>query len=192
METRSQKYNGENPYNNRVLIDYEKKLVVFDPMTQGGIIRYYMEFLLNLIVKGMLIWGILMYIIWGITAILKIEMTEKYVIIPMIILLTISISISLLYWNKKWRHNCYPKFNHAISLTKNKEKTFNKDALVDNKAIIPNFSNVMIQYKATKDFGKQLKEIKIINRYNENAYDWLAIFTFKKTPQNGELKIKYN
>jgi hypothetical protein len=80
--------------------------------------------------------------------------------------------------------------------------------VINNKIEIPLFANVFLGYELTNDFSKQIKNLDIIehpfNRITykgffgkkkelkRNEYIWKAIFTFKKTPVDGTLKVRFH
>lgn len=71
---------------------------------------------------------------------------------------------------------------------------------------IPIFDNVFLEYKATKDFGKYLERIEVVEhdfwcislglfsgkeKKTRNVDYWKVRFHFKKIPKEGLLRVDY-
>lgn len=90
-------------------------------------------------------------------------------------------------------------------------RKFNPTDMKDNKAIIPIFKNMYLDYKATEDFGRYLTRIEIMEipvdnlelklmlwfkvikrkkvKYNNTLFS--AVFYFSKRPKSGKLEVEY-
>ncbi len=180
-----QTYNGNNPYNNNVIVDYIKKSVVFEPLKDSGILKQYYLFFNQLFMKGLMI-----SLIAGMPLFLLNDTWKSFLVIFGLITL-FSFVFSLNFFREEWRKNWLPKVYHGINFYHTKYKKINPLALIDNKFIIPCFDNVMLQYKAYGDFATHLKKIEIRNLYEDDKFNFFCIFSFKKKVNEGYLKIKY-
>lgn len=93
-----------------------------------------------------------------------------------------------------------PNLSYKFSSGKPTIAEFNPEDVVDNKCEIPLFSNVGLDYQATKEFSKYLIRVKIVEHgFNDlikgkkklNPYLWKAIFYFKQKPTTGTLEVKF-
>lgn len=108
-----------------------------------------------------------------------------------------------------------PKMGYWASyiLSGLKEVIFNPSDVVDNKCVIPIFSNVFLEYKATEDFEKHLTKVEILelpfsSKYPKhpfplslitqskdkkvrNEWKFRAVFYFSQTPKTGELMVEF-
>jgi hypothetical protein len=100
------------------------------------------------------------------------------------------------YWSALLRYGqCWAQFN-------------SKDLNEHNQIILPNFGNVYLKYKATKEFGKFLRKVEILEyshklqkseffrpwkhkRPRKQDSFWYARFQFSQAPKSGNLKIVY-
>ena len=110
-------------------------------------------------------------------------------------------------FKKKW-NSLYPKTQGLMA--KKKYKTFKRDDVIekDNEIYceIPLFSNVLMNFDATEDFSKYLKEFEIKEhnfkyRYKplrikkgkkpkiQNEWLWYARFYFSNKPKTGKLDV---
>jgi len=189
------KFEGDNPFNNRVYVDFKRKHVSFEPVKGSHtIITLYVMFLYNCI---MLMIGLL--------------------IIPMIILdliitnlgtmlatfgIIVGFLLSLIYFNKTWRKEKYPKTNHkmitlitkifSFGIYKEKKKLVLSKSLFQGKYfLIPKFKNIMLEYKLKGDFAKQIKDIRIDNLFKDDPFEWYCVIEFYKKPLNGSMELAY-
>lgn len=87
------------------------------------------------------------------------------------------------------------------------KKTFTPTDIVDNKAIIPLFKNVFLNYNATGEMSEYLESVEIFEyqfnikrprlyapwmKTEKNEYYWRAVFHFKQTPKNGSLETDFH
>ncbi|MCK9429502.1 MAG: hypothetical protein M0R17_05820 [Candidatus Omnitrophica bacterium] len=105
-------------------------------------------------------------------------------------------------WYKKW----FPKSN--ANLSRIKYFKFTKKDIENNIVEIPNFSNVVLDYKTSEDFNKYLTNIKIrehkwynvkrkkgkykIGELKKQYSNWYARFYFSQEPKKGWLKVYYS
>lgn len=121
------------------------------------------------------------------------------------IIISVVIARILSRWliKQKWYQKWLPK--HMAGSKKKKKKYYKylpKDVL-DNVIIIPEFSNVELDYTTKGDFSKQLTKIKIrehrhkkykrqkVGKLKVNNFRWYAIFYFKEKPKSGYLEVIY-
>ena len=84
------------------------------------------------------------------------------------------------------------------------QAVFNKDNTKSKQIEIPLFSNINLNYKATKDFSYYLERVEIVEHpFNlclvkkgktnskRTEYLWKAIFYYSKKPKEGELKVMF-
>ena len=201
MVTQLQEYNGNNHFNNKVIVDFVKKRVIFEPVKVGNLIYHWMYFLVNIIVfftgPILIIMSLPLFFFQEFNIYPQIYITY----LSTVYVLTFGISsflISLIYFNKIWRTNKFPDFmgtlvskTMLIVDTTKHVKVVNSNMLQGKKFIIPYFKNVMLEYEATDDYGEYLKNITIDNYFKEDAGKWFCIFEFTKKPIKGELKIQY-
>ena len=72
----------------------------------------------------------------------------------------------------------------------------------DNKVMIPSFSNVFLDYKATEDFSRYFDRLEILElpfsfykskrRKVRNDFFFSAVFYFSKKPKTGSLEVKFS
>lgn len=204
--TQLQKYNGENHYNNKVVVNYRDRTIKFVPVAKRSIIIYYITFLISLQITFTIMW------IYGICAPLAllsyIYDPAIYLIVPLLpIIKGIYIAIffySLIFFNKKWKENYFPKANAGLKeiraysmwyipfiYKKEKNKKIRINNLYKNFIIIPSFDNIELKYKLYGDFKKNIKNIVINNHFHENDTSWYCIFEFKRRPKKGYMEVEY-
>jgi len=205
METQVQKYNGNNPHNNQVVVDYEKREVKFKPVR--GELHPYLVLLFGMIIKFTMKLLVLIFlltlILYGIEGLGFISFpNEGMDQVTLLSFLLGSLSmflVSLKYFDKEWLKNEFPKFNyHRLKdssipfLKSNVERLeINKKNICDKQVIIPSFDNIMLSYKCFGDFNKFLKKIVIRNHFDKKAHTWYCIFQFSKEPVKGKMVVKY-
>jgi hypothetical protein len=99
----------------------------------------------------------------------------------------------------------FPKINSDISDSLGKKYSCVFKKTTNLTCEIPLFHNVKLQYKATKDFSKQLISLDIIEhpfnkivrkgkhrKKEKNIHYWRAIFRFKEEPKDGKLECWFN
>jgi hypothetical protein len=104
---------------------------------------------------------------------------------------------------QKWYQKWLPKYMAGNKNRKKKYYKFNKEDVIDNVIIIPDFKNVELIYNTKGDFSKQLIKIKIrehrhreykkqkVGKLKVNNYKWYALFFFKQKPKDGFLEVIY-
>lgn len=184
------RFEGNNPYNNRVYVDFKKKTVNFEPvMGEMTLIKaYFMFFFLLLMVFGIISSPLIILV--------GLELCSEYVVfIPYIA----AFFTSLIFWNKKWRKEKYPMANaNLIKLfgkfffKKDKKKKIEAHSLFLGKYfLIPEFSNVYLKYGLVGDFAEEIKSIKVDNLFKDCEFGWYCVFEFNNRPENGYLEIEY-
>ena len=104
----------------------------------------------------------------------------------------------------KFGHNHYPGWNKTIH---NKHFMAEFITCPDNLKIeLPLFTNIYLDYEAEEEFADYLKEVEIVEhdvKYVKrrlfkpkkiivpNVYLWKAVFTFKRKPTKGFLRINF-
>jgi len=101
-------------------------------------------------------------------------------------------------WYQKW----FPVHQAKTSRTKYYKRFYPKD-LDNNMAIIPSFSNVILDYTTEGEFSDKLEKIKIREhntvkikkgkkqKKKVNVFKWSAKFFFKDKPKTGYLEVIY-
>ncbi len=109
---------------------------------------------------------------------------------------------------KKWYQRWLPKANADGVLWKRRSKRYRKfksKDVLDNIIVVPEFSNVELDYKTKGEFSKYLVKIKIrehrnrkinikskkIGKEKMEICKWYAIFYFKQKPKDGYLEVIY-
>lgn len=89
----------------------------------------------------------------------------------------------------KWK-TIYPKINFFIITLFKKIKKITIRKIKNKTFEINCFGNVFLQYSTSGEFKKYLETIKIrpVEYYNKG---WRAVFSFKKNPKKGFLKVEY-
>ena len=194
---------GNNPYNNKVYVDYDDKTIRFIPVGKKSIRKYYFIFLTGIF--GFYMICFMLPVIYGLAIIGSLLHFTDQTIFTLIIFsisqfVLMTVYFSLWYFRKAWRKKCFPELNYKLCanmffgikrLGKTKIKEINQESLINNKIIIPYFNNIIMEYKAKKDFGKQLKSIKIINIFKADPFKFFCVFEFRKKPKDGSLWVKY-
>lgn len=196
--TQVQKFNGNNPHNNQVVVDYDKRTVRFKPVK--GKLNPYFEFLLGLILKPLIrVLGFVLILIVILTLMpldqnVVVELWIQMTGLSTLICIVVSVLASLKYFDKKWRKEKYPEFNYKMMnsiFTKATKSIVTHNNVEDKMMIIPSFGNVMLSYKCYGDFNKYLKRIVIKNHFKKKAYNWYCIFKFSQHPKKGFMEISY-
>ena len=189
------KFEGDNPFNNRVYVDFKRKHVSFEPVKGSHtIIKLYLMFFCNCLMLMVALLFIPMIII-------DLIIVNGGVVLMSFGLL-IGFFLSLVYFNEKWRKEKYPKTNHKVITIITKVFTFgmykDKKKLVTNKSLflgkyflIPKFKNIMLEYKLKGDFAKQIKDIRIDNLFKDDPFEWYCVIEFYKKPLNGSMELAY-
>lgn len=192
-----QKYNGRNPYNNRVIVDFDNRFVKFKPVGKTSIINQYIEWLYCVFILFIMYW-VPFFFVLVILKESKLIPTIAGKLFTFLMLFLFPVIISLFYANKTWRHDKFPEANYHINHffkrlfgKKDKTLTINKENLRDQQFVIPYFKNIMLEYKATGDFAKNLKRIEVKNIFKEDPYKWFVIFMFNGKCKKGNVKVKY-
>ena len=193
-----EKFTGENCEDNRIEIDFDKKQVLFTPVSKRGVMGNYLMFLINSF--GLLISNVgapvLIFYLIG-TVVVPINMQgyymEKLFKEVGIIIFLFSTLLSLQFFMPNWRKNYYPIFMYGI-LSKKRKITITPKQMVFEKAVyLPKFSNIGLNYELTEDFAEHIKEIRLKDKFIEEKErpDYHCLFTFKRKILKGEMKLEY-
>jgi len=196
-------YHKKNPFNNRVLVDYEKRSVRFEPVGAGTIYKYwFLWFNTLLTIPLVCALTFLAIIVPSILFTLPVEAIVgmlRVTYIMFIVCYAFLFCVSLIYFIPSWRHKHFPstnarlvRFNRLLlSFKKLSTKRVLPHAVVNNTVFIPNFNNVELHYFAIDDFKKQLKCIRIDTVFEDDPWEWYFVFEFKRRPKNGYLDVRY-
>ena len=194
------KKEGNNPYNNRVIVDYENKKITFVPIGKKSIRKYYFIFLVNIITLYCFLILIPIVLIVSLVPEMPLNMEGFIYLITIMQMIPMSIYFSLWFFRPKWRKQYYPELNYKIInnfmfryLTgkKLKKEIIEPKAIHNKQLIIPHFSNVRLYYETTGDFSKYLKKVFICNIFKGDPWNWNCCFEFTKKPKKGTMKIDY-
>ena len=184
---------GDNPYNNRVLVNYDDKTINFIPIGYKSKKKYFTIFFINLCcVFGY--FSLIPYLLGSVMLNPGINQVF-YMLFALFLPLSISFYIVNKYYNNpEWRKHYYPEFNYKmirfLRFGRIKKCKLEKANIHDKTFIIPHFQNVMFNYKATGDF-KEIESIKISNIFIADPFKWFCLIKFKKLPQKGYMEIEY-
>ena len=134
------------------------------------------------------------------------------IILPGMLLYFFAIPVIFTFFlalNKERLSNMMPKFGYWVSSLNfsKKEIIFTKKDIINNKAIIPEFSNVFLDYKCFGDFDKYIKKIEILEipfnykhrsilfpflkKKEKNDFSFRAVFYFSNKPTNGKMIVNF-
>ena len=199
MLLRTKEYVGDNPYNNEVYIDYDRRTVRFKPLRNHGFFGLYFFFLGHIFVAWLAfcllsagvigLIGILLYIFLGVS----LDLFLFYYALLIVATLVFGVLLSLKFFDRGWRERVYPKFNYWLVHLLQHENfvVVNRRAVVNRRFLLPVFENIGLDYEVSGDFAKYLRRIEVLSLFKTDRGDWLCCFTFRKTPVSGELRIRY-
>lgn len=199
METQSQKYNGNNCWNNRVTIDYKKRKVTFKPVKGNWTIKKTRRALICGAFQAYLYITIILGAPIVLVANSKTDGTEQMVLITMLAasITTATLGATIMYLksrNRKWMKDRYPKVNATIlkvvtmgAITK--RRTIKPGETYKNIMVIPDYGNIELKYKLEGDF-KKVKKIAV-RENDKRGNRWHCIFEFEKEPKTGKMQITY-
>ena len=199
------RFTGDTHQNSKVYVDYIKDTVVFEPVGKASIfgnwvclifsifsacaLPTYIFFLTGIVYIGVISGGFSNGLVFA-------EALDYYFYKGFFALAVMWISIfimSLPYLFKPWRKNYFPAFMAMADILEHKTKknVCNPETIIDNKYIIPLFSNVMLNYELWDDFSRQIESVRIENLFVDDAYKWMVVFRFKNKPINGKMTVHY-
>ena len=140
--------------------------------------------------------------------------SSNWIVYPILgaIFWVIGIPALITFWlalDKERMAKWFPKLGYfaGIMVEGTLVTQFTKDNISDNKAIIPSFNNVFLNYKAHKDFNKYLEKVEILeipfhfkirrfwlpflSKKEKNDYDFRAVFYFSQKPMEGSLDVEF-
>jgi len=198
-----QTFNGDNCYNNCITIDYALKTVKFKPIVRSRFVNYFCfigDFWLVSFGLGLLtVFAVLFLkgVVYAVTGYFPLgELDLAYGVLGVLINgLVISFFSSLLFFNKKWMKENYPKFNVYFSkffgMAEITTLEITSDMVKKNKKfVIKEFGNVLFDFKCSKDFSFFLKKISITS-IKKSAFNFKATIEWAKMPQEGVFKVRY-
>jgi len=209
---RKRRYVGKYPVNSRITIDYSKKKpnVKFNyPKKKPEDVRNQVIYSIPVVYGGVIITIFIMLILQGV-AYDFIPSPDDFKNFIYVIILTfiyfLSMFILYLFYTKtKFGNRIFPELNKMIVPKYSRYYVkMNKTKVSKDKTIeLPLFKNVFLDYKASKDFSKQLLRMEIrehpfdkINRKGKKekgqVFLWKATFYFKQIPKDGNLEIWWN
>lgn len=197
------RYHKKNPFNNKVLVDYEKRTVRFEPVGAGTLYYYWFIWWNQLTTPVMLLLVATSWLVYP-TAAFKLEPHSFALIVQLTSMVYLGLFaslsvVSLIYFIPSWRHRYFPSTNARLqrylklllSFKRTTPKKILPSSVVNNKVFVPNFSNVELQYTAIGDMKTQLKRIRIDTIFDQDPWEWYFVFEFKKQPKDGHLMVMY-
>lgn len=160
------KFKGGSPKNARIKIDYSgvKPNVSFsypDKKNQGG--------------GSMLMYIFMVFVLLGLGYYYSVdyETLSSYQKVGILIILPLIATCLVYYPFKKYWANVFPNFQAATATKKKYRKFLSKDVQKnkDYYVEIPLFKNILLDYKATKDFSKYLEFFEI-REHNFKCVRW--------------------
>lgn len=195
-----QKYNGRNSQNNRIIVDFDNRTVKFKKVGSLNVVDLLLKTNIGMGVISYLWFMAIPIILYGISygnfEIIKPEVLTSigYTGIGIIMIPTLT---TLNIINKKWREEKLPKhmayltkISRVLILNKIKKIRVTPSCLYKKQYIISNFDNIKLEYKLFGDFASNIKNINIINKYNNNPDNWYAIIEFKTKPKSGYMQLE--
>ena len=188
-------FNGNNYYDNRIVIDYVKKKVFFTPVSIKHFMFYYMMFLFNCI-AFLMNWALLPFLAF-VMILVKVEYMTSLdatslfnftLIVFSFGVFLMSTSFLIPYWRKNW----YPIFMSNVFLASyRKKKIITPEQMqFKNKVIIPRFKNIGLSYELYGDF-KDIKRITIKEIFEKDPYNWSCLFLFNRNIKKGKMIIQF-
>lgn len=136
----------------------------------------------------------------------------KLIVIILLIIFVVNKLLTKLLLTQNWYKKSFPerqaKKKGILGIFNRKKKkyiSFKVKDIINNELIIPQFSNVELDYKTSGDFSNQLKKIIIREKVEwiydvklkkptkkiVDCYKWYARFIFIDKPKNGKLEVVY-
>lgn len=203
METQYHTYSGNNTDNNRVWIDFEKKEIKYEPVPVKSKLLSDMLFPLQVYLLTF-IFQFPLFVVFSILAVLDIYILALYILWIQVFTGILVSTVYAFRFNfiKKWRYNMFPIFNAEVNsstiqpffmISELKYQKVRKEAMIENMFIVPEFSNVVLDYILTGDYKKYIKSISIQNLYHKKDNKWNVVFMFnrKKKIKKGDFLIRY-
>jgi hypothetical protein len=205
-----QKFSGNNHHNNNVYVDFVNKNVDFEVKVEEKGITYFLSFFSGVLLASFIFFLPIYFLTLGVYfSYLSVygatdfplhinNIINSILIILLILNFLVLLIFSLKFLNKKWRSERFPLVNAFTAKVSNlhiffkkKWKEVNPEAIVNNRFIIPQFNNVVLEYELEGDFSKYITNLDIVNKYTNNAFKFTAIFTFSKKPEKGSMRVYY-
>jgi hypothetical protein len=188
MATQLQKYNGNNRNNNRVLVDYENKKVIFEKAKHQGISVDLASVILSYSARCIAYTSLIICFISLCYAIDGLISAEQF-ILNFIGSVFIGISIALIIiFVMITRGKEIPEMFSKIF--KRKEIIILPENVSEDMWVLGEFQNIALEYELNGDFTN-IKQIDIRNRRYDNEFKYYCIFKFKSPIKNGFMKIRF-
>lgn len=203
----TQKYNGKNSYNNKVVVNYLDKTVKFKPVKgrMSSSSNYMAACYTAQIILGKILLIIFIFGLLGTIFLNGFELPANPRPLGQIALVYIGIYgvspyvLALLFLIKRMRAsigriNAHLTVIQSVFVFKYNPiitGTVNPELFKGKRYIIPEFKNILLEYKLTGEYAKYIKNVKVVNKYVENPYLWEAHFDWTRRPRNGQFWIKY-
>ena len=197
METHTQKFNGENYFNNKVIVDFVKKEVTFEPIKRPIFSIFISFFLSNLMFINL--WAYILYLIASALFALKLVSEEIFIYSFSLVFLIVFI-LTMPFLNKKWRETKYATYNMFcekydllnLIIRRGKTREVEPRKIINNTFFIEYFKNIFLEYKLIGDYARYIKKIVIdTNKKDSERWGWYAYFVFKKKPKDGKFYVAY-
>lgn len=129
-----------------------------------------------------------------------------FILMYFFIILFLNRRVTRLLIKFKWYRRWIPKHNAEGTIFKKRKryyKKFKPNDVFENIVIIPQFGNIVLDYKTKGDFKNKLRKIRIreynwknknrkgISKNKQDKFKWYAIFSFSDKPKNGYLEVEY-
>ena len=196
--TQLQRYNGNNPFNNDVCVDYVRRRVTFDPVTFTSLTQLWRTVVSRIFIISFMVCAGLIIVPF---VLLAPEIARFAVYVSVFVSGLNAIIYTFLFKKSKlFISDVYPRLNElliivysAMMLSRNPKKRFtvNRDGIIDRRLIIPFFDNVVIEWEVTAGFSRNLYKVVVQHVFEEDAYRFFAVFKFKRKPSTGYMTIKY-
>ncbi len=202
-----EKYQLENPNNARVFIDYRKQKdkVKFEYVAQDNVLKIVWIAMFRIWFSKGLYLALLPTFLMVVYSIQNLEIDNflKNIFLANLgafYFFGIPTIVSLIFLRSKKLLSLMPKIQFRFLGGRYYIAKFKSKDIQNNKIVLPLFSNIGLDYKATKEFSKYLERVEIIehpfNYYvkkkkKPQQYLWRADFFFSKKPKTGELKIGF-
>ena len=188
--------------NNEVVIDYKEQKVLFKVVGARSLLGVWFMFLVNLFGFALLrIFLLFFLLMMGVACIAFFDFNNaalaEFLTVAMVVALVAVllwvVGYSLLFFRKRWRSVAYPQCNYLFQRWSGEEKflTVNPAAVIDRKFLLPCFSNIGVEYQASKDFAFFLERVEVRSLYTTDEGEWLCCFSFREQPLEGELRLRY-
>jgi hypothetical protein len=194
------KFVGHNPFNNDVIVDYDKRQVFFHPVKEQSLFELWMIFIGSCFFRFFVLFFryplalsffLLMLFIFADMEVVAVFFFYVLMFVGFAYVL-FSFVFSLNFFRRRWREEEYPKFNYeALKPLEEHYLKVNKDAVRNNEFILPSFQNIGLHYRVSGDFASLLQRIEVRHLFDGDDAEFCAVFIFRDAPVTGDLEIEY-